>query len=583
MSRVSAVVLGLVAVLAISATGYGAPILFDFNVGGSPTNAGWNSAGSTGGTAGPVSIAITPVGSVSIDGRERGTAGTPQGVDNNDIQVPAGVYADMYRDFIFAIGSNTTSEGMDIAVTGLAPSTDYNVTVWSYDSGSHSSARSANWGQAGGSTVTLPFEGDHSGAAPGPDPNTNLLTDYSATFRMTSDASGGAIIEGRSTPGFTYSHNVFINGIGIDEATGPAPPPPPPPSEFKIDIDVDSAVTEPGWTSLRVTSNRGSAAVDGTTFQVFSADGSRNRSGPNALTRDFVYDDGGDAAVGLTIRDLPPGRWNAEVWAWDEDVPVGAQIVGLTEGPLGGFVRIITTSAVPDPVDPISSFTFSTDGISDYHIFTRENNSANATRFNALRLTALPAPPFPGLIRVDIDAAQGGNPIATAPGFVSLDATSGNDSWVDVNGVVLQVFGTDGSRNRGGSNHLTGDFIFDGGSGQDSGVRIYGLPDGIWEASVWAWDNWFPTTVGDQIVGITQFGAGDEILFTDSFAPSPTDPFTFRFDSTGLPNGFGIFTRENNQWNRSRFNAIQLSYIPEPTTLALLGLGALALVRRRRK
>jgi len=550
MSRVSAVVLGLVAVLAISATGYGAPILFDFNVGGSPTNAGWNSAGSTGGTAGPVSIAITPVGSVSIDGRERGTAGTPQGVDNNDIQVPAGVYADMYRDFIFAIGSNTTSEGMDIAVTGLAPSTDYNVTVWSYDSGSHSSARSANWGQAGGSTVTLPFEGDHSGAAPGPDPNTNLLTDYSATFRMTSDASGAAIIEGRSTPGFTYSHNVFINGIGIDEATGPAPPPPPPPSEFKIDIDVDSAVTEPGWTSLRVTSNRGSAAVDGTTFQVFSADGSRNRSGPNALTRDFVYDNGSGQATGLQVFGLPAGRWQAEVWAYDSAVPPGDQFVGITRFP---GETIFTDSFTMDPTAPYT-FVFGTSALpNSFGIFTRENNSRNESRFNALRLS--PAPP---ITQLAIDLDVGAN--VTEPGFVSLPV-SNNAGSVMEQGVTFTVFSADGSRDRGGPNGLTRDFVFDDGSGQAAGLTIRDLPDAAYVAEVWAWDQ--AAAAGDQIVGITQFGGGPEIIFSDSFAANPTDPYVFTFDSTNLPEGFGIFTRENNSANRSRFNALRLTTVQQ--------------------
>jgi len=516
------------------------------------------------------SAIVTESGWVSLDATGgNGSAVTTDGVTFT-IYTAAGSRnrsgpSDLTRDFVYDAGANAA---VGVIIDDL-PAGTWQTKVWSWDDSF----------PTGIGDQTVGFRKNASGPPP------SIVTTSAAvdpvnpvsTFLINADGTSQYRVWLRENNSQNRSR---LNAIALEQVAAP--------TLYQIDIDSTNGgtpiATQAGWTSLDATDGNGSVVyAGGAQFVVFSADGSRNRSGPNALTRDFVYDDGGDAAVGLTIRDLPPGRWKAEVWAWDNDYAAGDQIVGLTEGPLGGFVRIITTSAVPDPVDPISSFTFSTDGISDYHIFTRENNSANATRFNALRLTALPAPPFPGLIRVDIDAAQGGNPIATAPGFVSLDATSGNDSWVDVNGVVLQVFGTAGSRNRGGSNHLTGDFIFDGGSGQDSGVRIYGLPDGIWEASVWAWDNSFPTTVSDQIVGITQFGAGDEILFTDSFAPDPDDPFTFRFDSTGLPNGFGIFTRENNQWNRSRFNAIQLSYIPEPTTLALLGLGALALVRRRRK
>ena len=580
MSRVSAVVLGLVAVLAISATGYAAPILFDFNVGSSPTNTGWNSAGSTGGTSGPVSIAIAPVGGgIWIDARERGTALTPQGVDNNNIQVPAGLLGDMYRDFLFANGSNAAGEGMDIAVSGLAPSTEYDVAVWSYDSGSPGT-RSATWGQSGGSTVSLGFQGDN-GSAPGPDPDTTQQTDYSATFKMTSDAAGSAVIEGRTTAGFGAVHNVFLNGIAFSEGPLPAP------SFPQLQIDVDSThggtaiATEAGWTSLDATAGNGSkVSVAGVEFEASSADGSRNRQAPNDLAGDFIYDNGSAQAGILRVRNLPAGRWQAEVWAWDQAVPAGDQIVGITQF-ADGPEMIFTNSFTMSPTDPFT-FTFdSTDLPEGFGIFTRENNSRNESRFNALRLTALPALPFPLEMRVDIDTSQRGAPIDTAAGFVSLDATAGNGAWVDANGVMFQVFSANSSVNRQAPNALTSDFIYDDGSGQACGVQVFGLPDGIWEASVWAWDNSFPNTVGDQIVGITQFP--DEMIFTDSFAPSPTDPFTFRFDSTGLPNGFGIFTRENNVWDRSRFNAIQLSYIPEPTTLALLGLGALALVRRRRK
>ena len=52
----------------------------------------------------------------------------------------------------------------------------------------------------------------------------------------------------------------------------------------------------------------------------------------------------------------------------------------------------MTTSAIPDPEDPIVTFRFTADGTSWYQIFTRENNSQNRARFNALQLNRIPEP-----------------------------------------------------------------------------------------------------------------------------------------------------------------------------------------------
>lgn len=198
-----------------------------------------------------------------------------------------------------------------------------------------------------------------------------------------------------------------FNGFEIAATNDPATPLIPPPSLFQIDIDTtygNTAInTQTGWTSLNVdtsvdvTGNGSSVDVEGTVFTVFSADSARNRTGPNDLTRDFIFDDGEGQAVGLSIDDLPPGEWMAEVWAHDSGTDgVGDMIVGWIEGPLGSPENIVATNAVESATDPIHTFTFSADGSSQYHIFTRENNdqgtTGGRTRFNALRLTLIPEP-----------------------------------------------------------------------------------------------------------------------------------------------------------------------------------------------
>ena len=83
------------------------------------------SGGTVTGTDGTYTMTISGVNS----GRDRGTAATAQGADNDDNPVPVGAFGDMYRDFVFFSGNSTTT------ITGLLPSTTYPITFFSYDSG----------------------------------------------------------------------------------------------------------------------------------------------------------------------------------------------------------------------------------------------------------------------------------------------------------------------------------------------------------------------------------------------------------------------------------------------------------------
>ena len=218
-------IVAMAAVIGMTGTANAADILFDLGPVGGVVNAGWASAtandgdASGGGTSGPVTLSILPKAAELLWSRDRGTAATPQGVDNNDVFVPQGTYGDMYRDFVGA-----GAAGIDLNFTGLALNADYDVTVWGYDSASNF-LRTTSWGVTGGPTVNIAFDGDN-GGFPGPDPNTNLLTSYAANFSGTADGAGALTVEGRYATGSFVG--VMASGIRLTSEEAPPDPVPEP-------------------------------------------------------------------------------------------------------------------------------------------------------------------------------------------------------------------------------------------------------------------------------------------------------------------------------------------------------------------
>lgn len=216
-------VIGLVVAVAMTlmvSQSHAAPILFDVD-GQSGTS---NPAGTTllnwtrvlSDLAGTDSNGVTLTITGAAGGRDRG-------IGAGAINVPAGAFAEMYQDIIFTSGATNMAPGGTITATftGLELSTAYEVTAWSYDSGATNASNpdaavNQDFFAGGAALANITYGGDQGG--PGPDPNTDALTDYSATFQIFSDANGGAVF----TTSSSGSQGARLNGIRLVAVPEPA-------------------------------------------------------------------------------------------------------------------------------------------------------------------------------------------------------------------------------------------------------------------------------------------------------------------------------------------------------------------------
>ena len=313
----------------------------------------------------------------------------------------------------------------------------------------------------------------------------------------------------------------------------------------------------------------------------------------SAIYQDFVFSDSGATGTrgyDTTFSGLRKNTWyNVDVWSFDRSSTSNRVSDWTTVGGNGTVLvadNYTFDGASPPAANDDNKFSFwvQTDNSGQFSLEGRNVTAGSqpAVFINGLAITER----LDKLYRIDFDSADtGGQALQTTPGWTSLDATgTSNNAIVTIDGIDFQPFSADGSRNRpAGSNSLTSDFIFDDGSGQAVGLLFGGSGDleaGTWRVEMYVWDDDSPD-MDDVIVGLRRNG-GETIIDT---AVSPVEDgvaITFTFESDGS-SAYDVFVRDAPGGDtRARLNAVTLALVPEPSSLALLGLGGLAVLRRRR-
>ena len=185
-------------------------------------------------------------------------------------------------------------------------------------------------------------------------------------------------------------------------------------SAATIMLDIDSTqngtsiTTQQGFTSYNAGSGaagsppEGSVVIDGVTLTFFGGlDGSRHRATGgggdyDALLRDFMFNDGTGAGVGLRLENLPLGTYDVTSWHFDG----GAGITGTSQVEVRnpGGASTILVDAAPFSTTPLQYQITVDDPGEVLELVFREDDDLNRSRLNGIVIQPVLEPASAGLL-----------------------------------------------------------------------------------------------------------------------------------------------------------------------------------------
>lgn len=218
-------------------------------------------------------------------------------------------------------------------------------------------------------------------------PNFNLPGGSAFGYKL--DPGSPAFNVGRrglSQPTLDYYGNTIAGtrNMGVDQTPGTST------TVYEIDINDSSSPTKAGWTGL-VGNDGNAVAINGVRFTMFGGiAGTRDRGTAGDVTRDFSFNDGVGAGVGIRLEYLPAGTYDVKTWHYDPNYP-GLVNVEFREMGLPATMQLkvsgksLTSSAS-------TSFQITVADGKDYEIVTREASNEHRSRLNGISITPVTPP-----------------------------------------------------------------------------------------------------------------------------------------------------------------------------------------------
>jgi hypothetical protein len=331
-------------------------------------------------------------GSYSVDLAGQGFADS-----NNGTAVDASVRP-LYRDYYYN-NSTVNGVGVSLAIGGVIPNHNYNLTLWSYDADQVFSSTPTTWTPNGNSSGTGGAITDF--ALPRP----TSLNDYSTTFQISSTTSMIQVF-GTTTSG---SGGTRLNAFRLNDGASDI---------LSVDLGAPSvppSPTQTGFTSVSGLQIQSSASktigaynvtLEGQGFENTS-EGNANAIDPSirALYQDTYYNNSDVNGVGVTLKIdgvTPNTDYDLKLWSYD-----AAQFFSSTEtlwSPMAattGSSGVITNFASPRPMtlSDRSTTIRVRSATGTLTIFGTTTSGFGGTRLNAFELSAVvPEPTAGGLI-----------------------------------------------------------------------------------------------------------------------------------------------------------------------------------------
>jgi hypothetical protein len=296
----------------------------------------------------------------------------------------------LYRDYYYN-NSASPGDGVVLSLGGFTPSTNYNVTLWSYDADNAFSSTPTTWTPFNGTTGPT---GNITNFAQPPYPSPTSFNEFGTTIALTSSPSGSIDVFGTTTGG---NGGTRLNGAKVSSGAtdllsldfGRPETPVSPVQATYAGISGDVSATN---VSQQVGAFTVSLQGQGF-YQTTSANADLVDPGVRDFFRDYYYNNAIDPGVGITlsIAGVTPNKdYDLKLWSYDADNFSATPTTWIPQGATTGATGNVTNQQDPYPtsIDQYSTTLRVRSSTSTLTILGSTTGGTGGTRLNGFELTA---------------------------------------------------------------------------------------------------------------------------------------------------------------------------------------------------